>query len=168
MLTKNFYKFLAAAGGSKGISGVVSGKGETKTAYSASSSGVAAQFFKYLYRVNLTDGAGVWLGTGKTPATSDDYALESRITSGVTISNPSDYSLTLNDDGVHLSATYGIGNTNSAPVEISEIGLTSELKIGTSTVDVFLIERTVLENPVVIPVGESRQVTYTISFRYPK
>jgi hypothetical protein len=175
MLTKNFYNTLAASGANLGMVGAVKGtKGDDFKYYSGSSAGSNAPLYFFGMNgvtTNAHPTAGcVAVGTGKTPATPDDVMLESPVTSGVSIATQNAVSYSKDDSGVHLCATYGIRNTGSDPLEISEIGCFGTVKTysgSTSITTVFLVDRTVLETPVVIPPRESRQITYTISLRYP-
>ena len=177
MLTKNFYNILASAGLFTSIKNKLKATDGTVYSYNTNM-GASSNSPLYFKNMNIlmtsapTSSGGVMVGTGKTPATADDYVLESPVTSGITVNNQSATSYSLDDSGVHLSATYGIRNTGSDPLEISEIGCfgyLTAIKTGNSTnvTASFLIERTVLETPVVIPPNESRQITYTISLRYP-
>ena len=169
MLTKNFFAFLAATGSKLKVSDVAKNvAGLTQYAYAANNTNMYAQYFANLHKMIKTDASGVWIGNGKTPPTPDDYMLGNRITSGYAFTNQSDKTISVDEDGIHISATYGVTNSGTEPLEISEIGLVSEHSISTSSVDFFLIERTVLETPIVIPPNETRQITYTISLRYPK
>lgn len=177
MLTKNFYNTLAASGAYIALPDVIKATdGKTYTYYALSTSGTNGPTYfcgMHLLSTSQPNGtAGVMIGTGKTPATPDDFILESPVLAGVTINNQSAVSYIKDDSGIHLCATYGVQNTGSDPLEISEIGCFGAVKISTSGTSSaprsFLAERTVLETPVVIPAGESRQITYTISFRYPK
>lgn len=170
MLTKNFFAATLATGLRRSVSNVCKNtKGEAADLFGSENYNIAAQHFVYTHAMRTTDTEGVWIGNGKTPATADDYKLESRITSGISITNQNYSSVSVTEDGLHLSATYGVRNTGGDPLEISEIGLVTYYNTKSATTgDIFLIERTVLETPIVIPVGESRQITYTISLRYPK
>lgn len=168
MLTKNFY--IALANASVGF--LTNDKPMTQT------NGTAEDFYGTQWKfnafpnmksfTNIVQNSGVQFGSGKTPATADDYKLESQITSGLTVANPGNISRSCDDDGIHMSCTFGVKNADTKPVEISEIGMVASFNTsGSSYSGYFLVERTVLETPIVIPVGESRQITYTISFRYP-
>lgn len=110
-------------------------------------------------------------GSGNTPATIDDYKL-----SGDPIQNIS-YSYannsTYNEDGsaTNLSYNYTITNNNDTAITIGEIGMFTEAmwKVAYSNYihNYYLLERTVLENPITIPAGGVGQVTYNIQINYP-
>ena len=168
MLTKNFFAFLVATGSRLKVSNVAKDiTGVAQGAFASSSTNIYAQYFASLHEMVKTESSGVWIGNGKTPPTPDDYKLENRITAGFSFTNQSNKAVSVDEDGIHISATYGVTNTGTEPLEISEIGLVSYHSTGSSNSAYFMVERTVLETPIVIPPNETRQITYTISFRYP-
>lgn len=114
-------------------------------------------------------GSGVTIGAGTTPATADDYKLESIITSGFSFTYPNSAALSTDESGVSYSASYGITNTEDTPLVISEIGLTGYVFSGTDSSQrkYVLLDRTVLEEPITINRGETKQLTYTIRMNYP-
>lgn len=117
---------------------------------------------------------GVCFGTGSTPATKDDYTLESPITSGITVTNPSDVVYHENDNGQYtFSASFVVANTSDAELNIWEVGVVSYLGNYCSTGitisgsfggSPILFDRQVLSEPITIPAGESKLVTYKITF----
>ena len=108
----------------------------------------------------VSTSGGVWFGSGNKPATIDDYKLESVLTTGFSVTKPSKISLSTTGEYIEFSATYRI--TATADISISEIGL---FAYDSSTL--FMVDRTVLETPIEILKGKSKQVTYTIRFNYP-
>lgn len=175
MLTKNFYNALVYSGlWSNGANAIKAPDGTTYTYYATGNIGSNnALFFRDMYRMQSVVPAEVgcvMIGKGKTPPTADDYALESPITDGIAISYQTSVNITKNEDGIFLSNTYGVRNNGSQPLEVSEIGCFGVTKVHSGSTSVnksFLFERTVLETPIVVPVDESRQITYTIALRYP-
>ena len=109
---------------------------------------------------------GVYFGKGTTPATKDDYKLESPITSGLTITNPSYFVEVHGGDGKYIWVSdFVVQNTSGAEVNISEIGLHLPFYYsGNSTYYLTLAERTVLDEPIVIPAGATRVIEYKITF----
>lgn len=103
---------------------------------------------------------GVFFGSGTTPPTVNDYSLESFIDTGLTITEPSAVSDNTTDDYWEMSVTYGI--YASSDLTISEVGLFVTNNKSVDIANSVMIDRTVLENPIVIPAGQSKQVTYTI------
>lgn len=116
--------------------------------------------------------AGIAVGSGSTPATVDDYCLESMITSGITATIPATATATY--DNTHkqyvVSKDVTIANTGSASITISEIGILASTKYANSvgasvsSSTTVLADRTVLDTPVTIPAGQSGVVRY--EFRY--
>lgn len=113
---------------------------------------------------------GVYFGGGSTPATENDYKLESLISSGLSITNPSNILTVPEKDGRYsLVANYIVQNTTGAAINIYEIGLYSYL--GDSYIIgqymnwyPLLYERTVLSEPITIPAGRTKIITYKITF----
>lgn len=119
-----------------------------------------------------TGSSGVYFGSGYTPAQKSDYKLESQITSGLSITNSNVLTEHEKDGQYTLSASYAVKNTSDAEINISEIGLFSAVctstsdRIYTSTDTRYpiLVERTVLTEPITIPAGKTKIVTYKITF----
>lgn len=114
---------------------------------------------------DVTTGAGVFFGDSPAPATKEDYTLGNVITSGLTITNPSN--VTRKDEGggkYTFLADFIVRNTTAADINIYEIGLFNAPKTNTAVAALFLMEHTVLTEPIVIPAGESKLVTYAIRF----
>lgn len=165
MLTKNFYSFIRSALSASGTSAkfrVVDG-----SEYTASFTTSDYPPFSVMHKWRSTSGStGVSFGTGTTPATASDFALESELgSSEISVSTPSAVSFSRGDTYDEYSVTFGITNKTNAAIIISEIGLTSGLS-NYSGVKYTLVDRTVLDNPITIPAGQSKQITYTIRFNY--
>lgn len=112
---------------------------------------------------------GVYFGAGTTAASKDDYTLENPITAGLSISNNN--IVENNDNGAYMfSANYLLTNTTDAEMTISELGVFLPVAIDSNTSSQYnkfanaLMERSVLNNPVVIPPGETKFVTYKLTF----
>lgn len=115
---------------------------------------------------------GVRFGTGSTPANKDDYKLESPITSGLAITNPTidttsgvtQIPMEVSDGKYTYVVPFMVQNTTESEINIWEIGLFGE--VGTSTsyrVSHVLFERTVLSEPITIAPGETKTVTYKLT-----
>lgn len=115
---------------------------------------------------------GVYFGSGSTPATKADYQLENPITSGLSITNPSDLVWQNDSDGKYAAiADFLVRNTTEAEVNIYEIGVFVPVTTSSGSaanlqipVNYVLMERTVLSEPVTIAPGEAKLVTYKITF----
>lgn len=159
-------------------SGFVGVNGTTRSAGGLymGSAGIAYHM-RYAYCSAFSDtgtgSSGVYFGTGSTPATVSDYKLESPITSGLNIINTGSTLEEHIKDGVWtLMANYSVQNTTESELNIYEIGLFSRICSSTddemfSSVDVLypiLVERTVLDEPITIPAGQTKLVTYKLTF----
>lgn len=125
-------------------------------------------YITYQLRTNLTDGnGGVAFGTGTTPATEEDYTLENIITSGISMvaSGPTTYY----DETTHKYGSrvdFTISNNGTDPITISEMCIYRNYNYsstigGTSAgSSQFMIDRSVLANPVTIPGGEAGVIRY--------
>ena len=111
----------------------------------------------------LTDAfawCGVFFGSGSTPATKNDYKLESPITSGLTIANPSIPSISYSENGKYeVMGVYSVTNTTDAEINIWEIGIVTQLCDWN-----VLMERTVLTEPVTIAPGKTKIINYKLTF----
>lgn len=110
------------------------------------------------------DGRGyIILGNGTTEPTPEDYCLESQITENLSCDS---VSVSRNTTVKTYTATFS--NSGTSPMTITEIGYVSRFAWsyydGSLKYDNFLMDRTVLETPITIPAGESRTVTYELSF----
>ena len=118
---------------------------------------------------------GVYFGSGSTPANKNDVTLESPITSGLNIINPASLGYSNDGNGKYtVSADYVLRNDTNADIILREVGIftpTTESNVsGSFTADVklhlCLMERTVLAEPITIHPGESKLVTYKITFNH--
>lgn len=114
--------------------------------------------------------AGVYFGAGATPAAKTDYTLEqmypketfsvSCLASGIMEQTPGQYT---------YAVDYVLRNNSNETITINEVGLALPCPTSNSTSSVYyqvcLMERTVLDEPVTIPVGESRLITYKLVFK---
>ena len=175
MLTRNYWRIfggmLARLNGSAQMVTVALPDGTTLTEAVLTSS---TRPFNVLGTIgvpltNATYGAstaGCWYGRGTTPPTLDDITLEDPIT---------DDSLTaicagLNDvarvegpDHYRFSAVHQVTNNSNEEISISEIGCFGSIASGGK---VCMLDRTVLEAPIVIPPKETVSLEYVIKFPY--
>ena len=111
--------------------------------------------------------AGVHFGSGSTPATKEDYTLEKLITSGMTITSRTAVIETTEVEGSYtFSASFILTNTSDAEINVYEIGYYGAIcKDGNTTYTYpVLMERTVLSEPVTIPVGGQKLISYKLTF----
>lgn len=165
MLTKNFYSYMRAALQKTSATFTLKDGSEKTTALSNDN----PPFTVMNKGANQSASTGVSFGTGTTPATSSDYVLESILGSTqISVSAPSAVSFSRFDTHDEYSVTFGITNKTAEAITITEVGLTA-LPTDANVMGVYsyvLVDRTVLDTPVTIPAGQSKQITYTIRFNY--
>ena len=161
MLTKNFYSYMRAVlQNTTAVFTLKNGDAQPSNTPFASFSPPFAAMNKYVVNTNDT---GVSFGIGTTPANTTDYKLENSLpNTQISVSVPSAVSYSRGDTFDEYSVTFGITNKTTEAITISEIGLTA----APQTAYPVLVDRTVLETPVTIPAGQSKQITYTIRFNY--
>ena len=103
---------------------------------------------------------GVYFGSGSTPATKNDYKLESPITSGLTVVEPSPTPISCSENGKYeIMGVYTVTNSSDAEINIWEIGIVTQLCDWN-----VLMERTVLTEPVTIAPGKTKIINYKLTF----
>ena len=162
MLTKNFYSFMRAA--LQKTSATFTLRSGSTNAFSYVSSNSTAPFEALeIWGDGQTNVKGVSFGIGTTPATTSDYCLESILGSTqISVSVPSAVSYSRGDAFDEYSVSFGVTNITAEAITISEVGLIAT----PSSANYVLVDRTVLDTPVTIPAGQSKQITYTIRFNY--
>lgn len=113
-----------------------------------------------------TNGRGyIVLGNGTTEPTPEDYCLESQITTNLSCDS---VSVSRNTTVKTYTATFS--NSGTSDITVTEVGYVSRIMYTYSEREYhtvfnnFLMDRTVLDTPITIPAGESRTVTYELSF----
>ena len=163
MLTKNFYSFIRAAF-QKVSAEFTTTEGSTKSDIISNEKAPFTIMNNWAKNVNYS---GVSFGTGTTPATVSDYFLESILYEAqISVSNPSTVSFSRGDTYDEYTATFGVTNETTDAITISEVGLSAVANKTIATNPCVLVDRTVLDAPITIPAGESKQITYTIRFNY--
>lgn len=114
-----------------------------------------------------TTSAGIYLGTGDTAPTEDDYALASRITTGLTASAPVQSNGVDESGNPYKQLIFTLTNTTSADIVVKEIGYVQSLRSGyvnsptVITNNRFMLDRTVLSSPVTVPANNG-----TVAIKY--
>ena len=111
---------------------------------------------------------GIYVGTGDTAPTANDYCLEQMITSGISASSSSITS-GLDDSGnPFVQYLFTITNTTSSDITIKEVGYSQYLYVSNSlngdavNYNTLLLDRTVLTTPVTVPANDSAAIKYTL------
>ena len=153
-------------------------KDYTGTSYNINTSGQASQvpYFNggVFQGVNIgaengTGMIGIYIGTGGTAPTPDDYTLESPLTSSSVsrTSGVSNASAILDENnnviGVRRMITYQ--NITSNNIVVREIGTFWQVFYsGSSITKLFLIERTVLDEPVTLEPNGTITVAFDVTY----
>ena len=163
MLTKNFYSYMRLVF-QKATSTFTLTDGSVSTISSTTNSQPPFEIMKNW--ADAVRATGVAFGTGTTPATVSDYFIESILTkTEISVSTPSAVNFSRYDTYEEYTVTFGITNKTAEAITISEVGLTA-IPYSYSTASYALVDRTVLDTPITIPAGQSKQITYTIRFNY--
>ena len=170
MITKNFKALLAAVLHAKSTA---KGAVPVKT-YAGADTYMAPVFSSGKFPTSAaasvvfsTSGNGIYLGSGNTPATLDDYKLESQITSGLSASSPT-YENGGDADGNPFSRyTFTLTNDTSSDIVVREIGYvqnlaTAALNGSSSWSALCLLDRTVLSHPITVPANGTATLKYTL------
>lgn len=166
MLTRNFYSHMRAT--MQGVSvpfTLFDGTDYSVTAEEVTKGTIKPFSGMARYFPDSGSTPGINFGTGRTAPKVTDFRLEEPIDSGLTVTTPSAVSYNRTDEYEEYVATYGV--TANETVTISEIGLGAHVQISIAPYKNALMDRTVLETPITIPAGETKQITYTIRFNYP-
>ena len=109
---------------------------------------------------STSSSGGVCFGTGTAAATEDDYTITQKV-----LNSGSGLAVTMNvvQDGSTYTGTYTIVNSSSAAVTIAEVALFGTCPYSGSTAYHYLVDRTLLEEPLTIPAGGVGKVVYTIT-----
>ena len=122
---------------------------------------------------NLFKGLSFRIGTGTTAVESDDYCLDTDVTSSF-ISTTSNVNMGVSEDGhLTLVVTWSGTNNTANDIVVSEFGVVKTLPmflsatVGTSQLNSvtnkdFLIGRMILPNPVTIGAGNTGTITVKI------
>lgn len=112
-------------------------------------------------------GSGVVLGTGSTPPTMDDITISGDLITRFAYS--AGPIISYGEDGAECTVIYAVTNTGTDAFTVSEIALLYQVYTSNSGGNggAFMIDRTVLDEPVTIPAGGIGKVTYTIRMNFP-
>lgn len=112
---------------------------------------------------------GIYLGTGDTAPTEDDYGLAARITTGLTASTPTQATGKDANGNPYKQILFTLTNTTSTDIIVKEIGYVQTLRAGLTnaptvvTNERFLLDRTVLPSPVTVPANNgTAAIKYTL------
>lgn len=102
---------------------------------------------------------GFVVGSGRTPASVDDYCLESLITTAGRLSV-----VQSTDENGNYVWVGTFTNHATTPITIGEFGIAMNCYYKYTTYVVCLVERTVLDEPITLGAGESCFISYKVGF----
>lgn len=109
--------------------------------------------------------SGIYFGTGTTQPKLSDIALETPITSGLEINSGGKVLFSYDGNGIGTATvTHQLKNTTDTEIVIREIGCFASF--GQDTAMPVLLERTVLGEPITIPSGVTKIITYQVTFNH--
>lgn len=119
----------------------------------------------YCQEIANDGAAGLFFGSGSTPATINDYTLDSPITSGLSITNRVGKGTSKEADGKYVVfSMIKVKNTSDSTINICEVGCFSSFQVSSASSKKALMERHVLAEPIVLAAGEEKLITYNITF----
>lgn len=118
-------------------------------------------------QISNLNNAGIYVGTGQTPATEEDYSLENKIVSGLTPGTPTTRGGVDENGNPYIEYTFMLSNTTANDIIIREIGYYQNASLastigGSSSTERILIDRTVLPTPVTVPANGEAVLRYTL------
>lgn len=112
--------------------------------------------------------AGIAVGSGNAPSTLDDINLEQPINSGISMTRVSITRGIDSSEDPYMEFLLSVTNTSSDPITIKEVGIRQEYYGGYGgTEAVWLMDRTVLEEPITIQPEESGTIKYRVTTATP-
>lgn len=117
---------------------------------------------------------GVVFGDGSVEPALNDYKLSGTVLLSSDASGTGTCASTMDSNAgeASLTGTYTITNKRDTEIVIREVGIMLEAKAATSPTgslssSYFLVERSLLDEPVTIPAGGFGQVVYTVKMGFP-
>lgn len=120
------------------------------------------------YTVIFTPGSGVHVGSGNTAPTEDDYDLESEITSGLTANTAAPIFNVDADGNPYIDIVFTLTNTTASDITVREVGYVQQnmtaSTLGSPVNDSarLLMDRTLLDSPVIVPANGAAAIKYTL------
>jgi hypothetical protein len=164
---KNFIDLLYTQMAQSSLAGVVDTGGVSRTVsptISVSTGGAYTVPFLSLAAAAGDDTRGIQVGTSTIAVAIDQFSLQGKIAHGVGSGQLQYGAMSVGTPATvgnkrQFTAARTFTNNSGADITVNEVGLVSRDIAG----NLFLIERTVLPTPKVIPNGGSSTWTYTIS-----
>lgn len=125
---------------------------------------------------NPVSNSGICFGTGSTPATEDDYTIETPITSGLSFSSTPSRHVTFDSTTQTYTVYYDltIANNTASDISISEMGIIvtayktdsigANVNHYTGNAFRLMLERIVFDAPVTVPANEAVVLRYQVVY----
>lgn len=168
MITQNVYNaFMAGAFNKTGLK-FKTYNGSEYTAYNyGANGGVFSYFNNMASAATSASGYGIHLGTSNESASLDDYYLKGTFLDS-SYSKSIKYTKTEDETGVTHQSIITIVNNSTEEISIGEVGYMSHIYYSSNgNIQYALFDRTALDEPLVIPAGDTGQITYTIRIDFP-
>lgn len=109
---------------------------------------------------------GIYIGSGDTPATENDYTLQNFISSGINSTGTITHNVDANNNP-YKAFTITLTNTTNSNITIKEVGYAiscyaSNTFNGSTSMIYMLIDRTVLETPLTVPANGTAILYYEL------
>ena len=170
MITKNWYSYFSSVNANMVISnaakttdGTIVNCGYSLSNATTSLDSLMLHYTSVIYKITTS---GIVLGSGTTPPTINDFRLESQITSGLHCSVASVY----HSEG-YVTRNITATNISDHEITIAEIGYQCQIYTGENTSSgskFVLMDRSLLQTPVTIPVGGVGVISYTVRIIMPE
>ena len=115
---------------------------------------------------NLLDSAlnekytgGVCFGTGTATPTENDYTMTQKLLNSSTAT----VTASVTTNGSTITGTYTIVNVGSSSITITEVGLFGNCMYSKNQSYCYLVDRTLLDEPLTIEAGAVGKIVYTIT-----
>lgn len=164
---KNLLKWMLQSGVSNGYTLVKTPGGETKYIGGGFTSSSFPNSVSKTVQINTLKGSGIHVGTGQTPATEEDYFIESKIASGLKAGSTTVRGGVDENGNPYVELSFMLSNTTGEDIVVREIGYVQGAALantigGSSANSNILLDRTVLSTPVTVPAGGEAVIRYTL------
>lgn len=161
-------------GSSTGIKCTIKAKNYAGTEYAVTPF-TYRSYFVYVDGALSDSSSGVKFGSGNSEESEDSYTLDNVISSGLSVAaepanNTVNFAYDSENNAIEEYVLYTITNTSSENITIAEIGAFQETRTGSdigespsSFYTSFLIDRCVLDSPLVLAPNDSAVVRYAFS-----
>lgn len=126
--------------------------------------GATCRFSRHMTSIS-TSSSGIALGSGSTPATENDYTIESIISNLTAVLSVINVYQNANGDYC-FDLVYNVTNSTDGDITVREACLFAggtANNITNKMYGTFLLDRTVLDTPLVVPANSMRTLQYTIT-----